>query len=83
MAKRYILTFDSGIIVIKHWRMHNTLRSDRYKETVYLEEKAMLDVKKNKSYTERKNLTEIGIPNDNQVATQISIDKDSIDKDSK
>lgn len=83
IAKRYILTFDNGVIVIKHWRMHNTLRADRYKETVYLEEKALLEVKKNKSYTERKDLIEIGIPNGNQVATQYRLDKSRLDKDSK
>jgi hypothetical protein len=77
IVKRYILTFDSGVIVIKHWRIHNTLRNDRYKETVYLEEKAMLEIKGNKAYTEKK---ELGIPNGNQVAPQISIDKNSIDK---
>ena len=80
IAKRYILTFESGVIVIKHWRIHNTLRADRYKETVYLEEKALLDIKKNKSYTEKKELKEVGIPNGNQLATQSSIDKSSIDK---
>ena len=83
MAKRYILTFESGVVVIKHWLIHNTLRTDRYKETVYLEEKALLEVKKNKSYTEKKGLNEIGIPNGNQMATQYSIDKNSIDKVSK
>ena len=37
LAKRFILAFDSGIIVIKHWRMHNTLRKDRYHPTHYIE----------------------------------------------
>jgi hypothetical protein len=83
MAKRYILTFESGVIVIKHWRIHNTLRNDRYKETVYLEEKAMLTVKDNKAYTEKFKLNQVGIPDGNQMATmatQYSIDKNSIDK---
>ena len=31
IAKRFILPFDTGVIVIKHWRMHNLLRKDRYK----------------------------------------------------
>lgn len=83
IAKRYILTFDSGVIVIKHWRIHNTLRTDRYKETVYLEEKSMLDVKKNKAYTEKKELNEIGLPNGNQMEPQYRLDKSSIDKISK
>lgn len=50
-VKHFILTFDSGIIVIKHWRMHNLLRKDRYKETVYVEEKARLYLKDDGAYT--------------------------------
>ena len=53
LMKRFIIGFDSGIIVIKHWRMHNTLKMDRYKPTDYQEEFAQLTVKKNKAYTER------------------------------
>lgn len=53
IAKRFVICFENGVIVIKHWRMHNTLKSDRYKPTQYQDELAMLDVKKNKSYTER------------------------------
>ena len=51
VAKRFVLTFQNGVIVIKHWRMHNTLAKDRYVETKYLEEKSMLRIKDNKSYT--------------------------------
>ena len=80
IAKRYILTFDNGVIVIKHWRIHNTLRSDRYKETVYLEEKATLVVKDNKSYTEKNKLNEVGIPDGNQMEPQYRLDKSSIEK---
>lgn len=53
IIKRYILTFDSGVIVIKHWRINNYLRNDRYKETVYVEEKSSLTVKENGAYTEQ------------------------------
>lgn len=53
IMKRFLIGFEGGVIVIKHWRMHNTLKSDRYKPTQYQEELAMLDVKDNKSYTER------------------------------
>lgn len=38
IAKKYILPFDSGVIVIRHWRMNNYLRNDRYKATQYKEE---------------------------------------------
>ena len=42
LAKSFILAFESGIIVIKHWKMQNYIQSDRYKPTDYAEEKAML-----------------------------------------
>lgn len=51
LMKKFILAFDSGVIVIKHWRMHNTLSSRAYTETAYLEEKSSLLLKKNKSYS--------------------------------
>lgn len=51
IAKRFVLAYESGVIVIKHWRMHNLLRKDRYKETVYLEEKSTLYLKKDGAYT--------------------------------
>ena len=52
MAKRFILAFDSGIIVIKHWRIHNYIQKDRYKESKYMEEKASLMIDQNGAYTE-------------------------------
>ncbi len=51
IAKKYILVFENGVIVIKHWRMHNYIRNDRYKPTVYQNELALLDLKENKAYT--------------------------------
>lgn len=51
IAKRFVLLFDNGIIVIKHWRMHNTLSQNRYKETSYIDEKSMLTLKDNGAYT--------------------------------
>ena len=73
VMKRFILPFDSGVVVIKHWRMHNYIRNDRYKETVYQDEKSQLLLKENGSYTE---LTTIGIPGGNQVETQDRLGKD-------
>jgi hypothetical protein len=52
LSKRFILSFDSGVIVIKHWRMHNSIQKDRYKETNYQDEKKSLKIKENGSYTE-------------------------------
>ena len=51
IAKKFILTFDDGLLVIKHWRMHNTLSKNRYHETQYLEEKRMLLLKDNGAYS--------------------------------
>lgn len=66
---RFIIPFDNkGIIVIKHWRLHNIIRSDRYHETEYVEEKAKLILKDNGVYTDAN--THIGIPSDNQVTTK-------------
>ena len=53
--KRYVLTFpDSNVIVIKHWRLHNSIPKDRYKPTLYAEEKAQIGIKPNGAYTDDK-----------------------------
>lgn len=51
IAKNFVIPFDSGVVVIKHWRIHNYIRSDRLIKTVYKEERGMLDVKDNGAYT--------------------------------
>lgn len=53
IVKRFVICFENGVIVIKHWRMHNTLRKDRYTPTQYQEELSRLKIKENKSYTEK------------------------------
>lgn len=52
LAKRFLLKFESGVVVIKHWLIHNLIRADMYKETRYLEEKSQIGLKDNGSYTE-------------------------------
>ena len=54
LAKRFILPFENGVVVIKHWKIHNYIQKDRYKETKYLEQKNKLYIKENGSYTENK-----------------------------
>ena len=71
LIKKFLLAFESGVIVIKHWRINNYLRKDRYSETKYIDEKKHLKINDNGSYTQ------VGIP-----PGIPSIDKDSIDKDS-
>ncbi len=79
LAKGFIIPFESGACVIRHWKVHNYIRTDRYKETVYTSEKNMLSVAKNGEYA----LSDtIGIPNVNQTThqmeTQVRIGKDNI-----
>lgn len=51
IAKKFIIVFESGVIVIKHWKMHNYIQSDRYEPTAYVEEKSHLITNENKSYS--------------------------------
>ena len=86
LQKRYILGFESGVIVIKHWRMNNYLRNDRHQDTTYLEEKELLTIDNKGAYTEKdgnKALFDVGIPSDNQVTTVYGYTEDRIGKDSK
>jgi len=85
-AKQYVIPFRSGVMVIRHWRMHNLLRPDRYKQTEYQDEMKCLVNEKGKPYalisaSANQTATD-GIPDGNQTATQIRLDKDSIDKKS-
>lgn len=51
IAKRFLIQFADGVVVVKHWRMHNTLSVNRYKETKYLSDKALLLLQENKAYS--------------------------------
>ena len=75
LLKRFILSFDSGVIVIKHWRIHNYIQKDRYKETKYIEERATLMLDEKGAYTEC-------IQDVSMLDTQVSIGKVSVGKDS-
>ena len=74
IAKRYLLPFESGVVVIKHWKIHNYIQKDRYKPTVYTEEKSMLAVKANGVYTDR-------IQNGYSMDTQVRLGKDRLELD--
>ena len=52
LAKRFILSFESGVIVIKHWRIHNYIQKDRYRSTKYINEMAAITVDEKGAYTE-------------------------------
>lgn len=76
LSKKFVLLFDSGVIVIKHWRINNYLQKDRIKPTNYQDEMATLTLDENGGY---KRLESMYTEN---VYTQSRIDKDSIGKDS-
>lgn len=81
IAKRFLLAFANGVIVVKHWRMHNLIRKDRYHPTQYQDEMQSLAIKKNGSYTEHGNqLATTWQPDGNQMATEVRLGKVSIDK---
>lgn len=76
--RKFIIPFDNGLVVIKHWRINNYLRSDRYRETTYKDEKALLLIDENNAYTladeEEKNPgIPVGIP-------MVDADKNRLDK---
>ena len=84
IAKGFIIPFDSGIIAIRHWKLNNDLKKDRYTPTIYLNEKSTLKVNKNKVYSiDGNNLETNWRQNGNKLETQNSIDKNSKDKNSK
>lgn len=66
IAKSFIIPFETGVLVIKHWRLNNYIQKDRYKETIHKKEKSLLSMEDNNVYT---------------VCIH-SIDKSSIDKSS-
>jgi uncharacterized phage protein (TIGR02220 family) len=77
IQKRYILDFPNGVVVIKHWRMNNQIRKDRYTPTQYQEEFNSLVIKPDGAYTEKAvdGLATTWQPNGNHLEPQYSIDK--------
>lgn len=73
LARKFILAFESGVIVIKHWRIHNYIQKDRYKGSKYIEEKSTLAVDENGAYTEC--IQDVSIPD-----TQVRLGKVSLGK---
>ena len=75
IAKKFIIPFESGIVVIKHWKIHNYIAKDRYTETKYKEEKSTLMLDENKAYTQC-------IHDVDSLETQVRLGKDSLGKES-
>ena len=88
IGKKFVIHFESGVVVIKHWKIHNYIQADRYKPTVYSAERKLLSVKDNKSYTiyaptSKPLEIEQCIHNVSSLDTQVRLGKDRLGKDSK
>lgn len=81
LAKHFLIPFESGVVVIKHWKVHNYIQKDRYKETYYQTEKALLEeAPKTKEYTRKLNLDTNCIQTVSNLDTQVrDRDRDSIE----
>lgn len=72
ILKSFIIPFETGVIVIKHWRINNYLRNDRYKQTTYVKEMNMLELNNVGEYVLKQSNIDDGIP-------LVYPDKNSID----
>ena len=77
----FIIAFDSGVIVITHWKMHNYIPKDRYKPTVYTSELAKLEFKEG-VYCLADTLDTTCIQNVSRMDTQDRLGKDRLGKES-
>lgn len=80
IAKSFIIPFETGVLVIRHWRLNNYLQKDRYKETIYKDEKARLTIDKSNVY---KLDTECIHSIDKNRLDKISIEENSKEKEQK
>ena len=80
IAKRFIIPFASGVVVIKHWRIHNYIQKDRYTETKYIEEKNQLIINEKNAYS-LKQIRLLDDENDNVyiLDTQVRLGKDRLE----
>ena len=83
IAKKFLLECNNGVVVVKHWWLHNTMRKDTYKPSNYLEDNPDLKLDVNKSYTFNEN--GIPLPNRQRSVTeplpQIKINKTKLNED--
>lgn len=75
--KKFVIPFESGVVVIKHWRINNYIRKDMYHETNYKEEKALLEEDENGAY---RLLVTNPLQTCTETETQNSLDKNRLDK---
>ncbi|MEE6725542.1 conserved phage C-terminal domain-containing protein [Pediococcus acidilactici] len=75
LAKQFIFAFESGVVVIKDWKIHNYIRKDTYNKTIYSDEKEQLEQDINGSYTLRPRAVD-------GSSTQVRLGKVRLGKDS-
>lgn len=82
-AKGFIIPFDSGVVVITDWRINNTLQNDRYKETLYGQEKAMIQLGKNGRYQLDSDMVPECIHDGSNLEPQPNVTKPNVTKPNK
>lgn len=85
ISKGFIIPFETGVVVITDWHLNNQIRKDRYKETIYQEEKANLLLTNGGKYDFVSNVNQMATswqPNDDQMETQYRLGKDRLGKES-
>ena len=84
IAKQYVIPFESGVLVVRHWKIHNYIRNDRHRKTQHTEEKSRLFILENGEYSLVNQVSTTCLPDDNQSSTKCPhrLDKSSQGKDS-
>ena len=75
-SKQFVIPFESGVVVIKDWKIHNYIQNDRYKPST-LPERDLLNIQKDKTYTLKSDVSRM----DTECIQTVSIGKDRIGKD--
>ena len=76
VAKQFVIPFESGVVVIKDWKIHNYIQNDRYKPST-LPERDLLNIQKDKTYTLKSDVSRM----DTECIQTVSIGKDRLGKD--
>ena len=79
ITRKFVIAFDNGVVVIKHWRIHNYIRKDTYNETPYIEQKSLLELDEKNAYTLKTDVRQLDV---NEPSTQVRLGKDRLGKDS-
>ena len=77
----FVLRFESGVIVIRHWYVNNRVRRDTYHETIYTEEKSRLLLEKNNVYQLRNDSVTDTLQTRDEIGSQNRVDKSRLEKD--